>query len=78
MTAAARMTWHETYDQAADQLARQAGAARLIFTGTSACVDAIFRIDSGRLARLLARPAPGRGSRACHPGAVQDHPGPRR
>ena len=62
MTAAARMTWQETYEQAADQLARQAGAARLIFTGTSACVDAIFRIDTGRLARLLARPGPERGS----------------
>jgi ADP-dependent phosphofructokinase/glucokinase len=62
MTAAARMTWQETYDQVAEQLARQAGAARLIFTGTSACVDAIFRIDAGRLARLLARPGPGRGT----------------
>jgi ADP-dependent phosphofructokinase/glucokinase len=62
MTAAARMTWQETYDQVADRLARQAGAARLIFTGTSACVDAIFRIDAGRLARLLARPGPGRGT----------------
>jgi ADP-dependent phosphofructokinase/glucokinase len=62
MTAAARMTWQETYDQVAERLARQAGAARLIFTGTSACVDAIFRIDAGRLALLLARPGPGRGT----------------
>lgn len=65
MTAAARMTWQETYEQAAARLSARAGLARLIFTGTSACVDAIFPIDAGRLARLLAQPGAGPG-----PGSV--------
>jgi ADP-specific Phosphofructokinase/Glucokinase conserved region len=56
MTAAARMTWQETYDQVAERLSGQAEMARLIFTGTSACVDAIFRIDAGGLSRLFAQP----------------------
>lgn len=62
MTAAARMTWQETYDQVAERLTRQSPGGRLIFTGTSACVDAIFRIDARRLARLLAPPGPQRGA----------------
>lgn len=62
MTAAARVTWQVTYGQVAERLATQAGAARLIFTGTSACVDAIFRIDADRLARLLPRPAHEQGA----------------
>jgi ADP-dependent phosphofructokinase/glucokinase len=62
MTAAASVTWQDTYGRVAERLTGQAGAARLIFTGTSACVDAIFRIDADRLDRLLARPAHGRGA----------------
>jgi ADP-dependent phosphofructokinase/glucokinase len=65
MTAAARMTWPDTYGQAAARLSTQAGLARLIFTGTSACVDAIFPVDAGRLSRLLAQPGAGSG-----PGSV--------
>ena len=56
MRTAVAVSWAEAYGQVAERLASQAGAARLIFTGTSACVDAIFRIDADRLARLLARP----------------------
>jgi ADP-dependent phosphofructokinase/glucokinase len=62
MTAAAQLTWQELYDQAAERLAQQAPSARLIFTGTSACIDAIFRIDAQRLARLLDPPGPQRGA----------------
>ncbi len=49
--------WRDAYLRGAENLVRQAGAARLILTGTSACVDAVFRIDADRLARLVARPA---------------------
>jgi ADP-dependent phosphofructokinase/glucokinase len=51
------VSWPDTYAEVAERLVSQAPSARLIFTGTSACVDAIFRIDDSRLARLLARPA---------------------
>ncbi|MBV9380696.1 MAG: hypothetical protein JOY82_01765 [Streptosporangiaceae bacterium] len=54
MTASAHASWQDAYAEAAARLAGQAPAARLIFTGASACVDAIFRIDAGRLATLIA------------------------
>jgi hypothetical protein len=50
-------SWRDAYLGVAEHLVSQAGAARLILTGTSACVDAVFHIDAGRLARLVARPA---------------------
>lgn len=58
MTLTVARDWREIYLKAAERLASQAPSARPIFTGTSACVDAIFRIDADRLARLLDRPAP--------------------
>lgn len=61
MTAVAHMTWQEIYGQAAERLSARVGVARLIFTGTSACVDAIFRMDAGRLSRLLDQPVAGSG-----------------
>lgn len=57
MTITAARDWREIYFKVADRLVGQAPAARLIFTGTSACVDAIYRIDADRLAKLLNRPA---------------------
>jgi ADP-dependent phosphofructokinase/glucokinase len=49
--------WRDAYAEVAGRLAAQAPKARLIFTGHNACVDAIFGIDAGRLARLAAVPA---------------------
>ena len=60
MTVMVRGGWPEAYGRVAERLAGQAGAARLIFTGTSACVDAVFRIDRDRLAALLACAGAGR------------------
>jgi ADP-dependent phosphofructokinase/glucokinase len=50
-------SWPETYCAAAERLVSQAPSARLMFTGASACVDAIFPVDAERLARLLERQA---------------------
>jgi ADP-dependent phosphofructokinase/glucokinase len=49
--------WRNAYGATAARLVSGAAAARLILTGTSACVDAIFGIDAERLSRLVARPA---------------------
>jgi ADP-dependent phosphofructokinase/glucokinase len=57
MTTTASRDWREIYLTVAERLTSQAPSARLIFTGTSACVDAIFRIDADRLSRLQHRPA---------------------
>ncbi len=51
-------SWRDAYLTVAGHLVSQASTARPVLTGTSACVDAVFRIDAGRLARLLARPVP--------------------
>jgi ADP-dependent phosphofructokinase/glucokinase len=57
MSATTTVIWPQAYAQVAERVANQAPAARLIFTGTSACVDAIFPVGTDRLARILARPA---------------------
>jgi ADP-specific Phosphofructokinase/Glucokinase conserved region len=57
MRARAGTNWRDAYLTVAEHLVSQASQARLVLTGTSACVDAIFRVDAGRLGRLLARPA---------------------
>lgn len=49
-------SWRDAYLSVAEHLVSQAGTARLILTGTSACVDAVFQIDAERLARIVARP----------------------
>jgi ADP-dependent phosphofructokinase/glucokinase len=54
---ATRTRWRDAYTRTAERLVTGAPAARLMLTGTSACVDAIFHIDAGRLGRLVARPA---------------------
>jgi ADP-dependent phosphofructokinase/glucokinase len=46
------VSWRSVYLEAAERLVTQAGQARLVFTGASACVDAIFAIDAERLGRL--------------------------
>lgn len=56
MTTTTAPDWPQTYGLAAERIVSQAPSARLIFTGTSSCVDAIFPIDAGRLATLLHRP----------------------
>jgi ADP-dependent phosphofructokinase/glucokinase len=48
------VSWPEVYDETAARVLLSAPAARPVFTGTNACVDAIFRIDADRLARLVA------------------------
>ena len=57
MTATATLSWPETYFAVAERLVSQAPHARLVFTGASACVDAIFPVGAEHLARLLERPA---------------------
>jgi ADP-specific Phosphofructokinase/Glucokinase conserved region len=44
--------WPQTYGLVAERLVSQAPSARPMFTGASACVDAIFPIDAARLAKL--------------------------
>lgn len=48
----AEKNWHDAYLEIAGRLAEAAPTARPIFTGQNACVDAIFRIDAERLARM--------------------------
>lgn len=48
-------SWPETYCAVAERLVSHAPSARLMFTGTSACVDAIYPVGTERLARLLSR-----------------------
>jgi len=48
-------SWPETYRAVAERLVSHAPSARLMFTGASACVDAIFPVGPERLARLLSR-----------------------
>jgi ADP-dependent phosphofructokinase/glucokinase len=45
-------SWRDVYLETAGRLAERAAKARPVFTGQNACVDAIFRIDAARLARL--------------------------
>jgi hypothetical protein len=52
MTTTAALDWPQTYGLVAERLVSQAPSARPMFTGASACVDAIFPIDAGRLAKL--------------------------
>lgn len=54
MTTTATARWRDTYVEIAARLADAAPAARTALTGTSACVDAIYRIDAARMARLVA------------------------
>jgi ADP-dependent phosphofructokinase/glucokinase len=51
--------WRDAYLETAGRLSDRAATARLVFTGQNACVDAIFRIGTERLAQLAgqARPA---------------------
>jgi ADP-dependent phosphofructokinase/glucokinase len=56
MTTATNVRWRDAYLRTADRLVIGAPGARLILTGTSACVDAIFQIDTERLARLAVPP----------------------
>lgn len=49
--------WRDTYVEVAERLTEQARAARPVFTGGNACVDAIFHIGAERMARLTARAA---------------------
>ena len=48
-------SWPETYCATAERLVSHAPNARLMFTGASACVDAIYPVGPERLARLLGR-----------------------
>ena len=57
MSTATSVGWRDTYLKVAERLGARAGSARPVLAGTNACVDAIFNIDAGRLARLVARPA---------------------
>ena len=50
-------SWRDAYLAVAEHLVRQASQARPVLTGTSACVDAVFHIDAGRLGRLVAASA---------------------
>jgi ADP-dependent phosphofructokinase/glucokinase len=56
------MNWRDAYLETAGRLSERAAKARLIFTGHNACVDAIFRIGTERLARLAATPDDGTGA----------------
>lgn len=53
MTATATLNWPETYVAVTERLVSKAPSARLVFTGASACVDAIFPVGPERLARLM-------------------------
>lgn len=57
MSTATGVGWRDTYLRIAGRLGTGAGSARPVLAGTNACVDAIFNIDAGRLARLVACPA---------------------
>ena len=57
MSTATSVGWRDTYLRIAGRLGAGAGSARPVLAGTNACVDAIFNIDAGRFARLVARPA---------------------
>jgi ADP-dependent phosphofructokinase/glucokinase len=46
------MNWPDAYAEVAERVARDAPDARPIFTGTSACVDAVFRMGTDRLEKL--------------------------
>ena len=48
------MSWPEIYGETASRVLLDAPAARPVFTGTNACVDAIFLVDADRLARIVA------------------------
>ncbi len=50
------VSWRDAYVAVAGRVAEQAPKARLIFTGASACVDAIFHIDARRMERLARLP----------------------
>jgi ADP-dependent phosphofructokinase/glucokinase len=56
MSILANVRWRDAYVRVADRIVTGAPGARLILTGTSACVDAIFHIDTERLSRLAAPP----------------------
>ena len=56
-SATTAISWPDTYAEVAERLVSQAPSARLIFTGTSACVDAIFRIDDSRHFVMFDQPA---------------------
>ncbi|HEY4463629.1 MAG TPA: ADP-dependent glucokinase/phosphofructokinase [Streptosporangiaceae bacterium] len=65
MTTATNVSWPDAYLRMAGHLAAGAAGARMILTGTSACVDEIFHIDTERLSRLAAptvRPSGGEGT----------------
>jgi ADP-dependent phosphofructokinase/glucokinase len=61
MSVATSVRWRDAYARTAGRLIAGAPGARLILTGTSACVDAIFHIDTERLSRLAAPPVRGSG-----------------
>ncbi|MBV9452323.1 MAG: hypothetical protein JO345_41195 [Streptosporangiaceae bacterium] len=46
------VSWRDAYVAVAGRVAEQAPKARLMFTGASACVDAIFHVDAERFAQL--------------------------
>jgi ADP-dependent phosphofructokinase/glucokinase len=48
------MSWPEVYQETASRVLLCAPTARPVFTGTNACVDAIFRVDADRLARIVS------------------------
>jgi ADP-dependent phosphofructokinase/glucokinase len=64
--------WQDAYLETAGRLAERAATARPIFTGQNACVDAIFRIGSERLARLAAAPNDRSGAGALLAAQVMD------
>jgi ADP-dependent phosphofructokinase/glucokinase len=45
-------SWQDRYAGVADRLTQRAPSALTVLTGTSACVDAVFKIDAQRMARL--------------------------
>jgi ADP-dependent phosphofructokinase/glucokinase len=61
MSVATSVRWHDAYARTAGRLIAGAPGARLILTGTSACVDAIFHMNTERLSRLALPPVRGSG-----------------
>jgi ADP-dependent phosphofructokinase/glucokinase len=61
MSVGTSVRWRDAYVRTAGRLTAGAPGARLILTGTSACVDAIFHIDTERFSRLASPPVRGSG-----------------
>lgn len=51
------MNWFDAYVAVAGRLVSRAPSAKPVFTGASACVDAIFHVDARRLEQLACAPS---------------------